>query len=264
MKPYVGVDVGSSYIKIIILDADKNVLANETEPMGISYSDISRQMLERILTKMGLTLNDVGFIVATGYGRKLLPFANLTITEIQCHAKGVHWLYPDTQMVIDIGGQDSKVILMDKMGHVINFVMNNKCAAGTGRFLEVMSRALQLSLPEMNSLALKVGNYAAISSVCTVFAESEVISMLASGYKVDEIVRGIFESVAQRIMGLAGRVIGSRTDIERIAMTGGAAQNVALVKSLERIMSKPILVPADPQMMGALGACLVAIEREPR
>lgn len=161
-------------------------------------------------------------------------------------------------MVVDIGGQDSKVIMLDEKGEVSNFIMNDKCAAGTGRFLEVMSRTLQVSLDEMGILAGRAKNCAQVSSVCTVFAESEVVSLLAAGERKEDIIAGVFESIAKRILGMVSRAGGPR---DRMVMTGGVARSEAAVKSLQRTLGKTVLVPAEPQLVGALGAALIALER---
>lgn len=256
---YAGIDVGSSYAKVVLMNETNAILAEAVEPMGISYSKLSEKMLGQILQKNGVDWEDLTVCVSTGYGRKLVPFASYTKTEISCHAKAVHWLYPSARLVIDIGGQDSKVIVLDENGHVVNFLMNDKCAAGTGRFLEVMARVLGIEFSQMNAYGVEQGRVAHISSVCTVFAESEVISMLASGYTVDEIVRGIYESIAARIRGLASRAMNGVKE-NTIVLSGGANKNPGLIKELHRALGMELIVPKNPQMMGALGAALSAVE----
>ena len=264
MGLYVGVDAGSSYTKVVIMNSEKCILSSDIEPMGISYSEISTKVLNKALAKIEKTTKDMTFTISTGYGRKLVPFAGRSLTEIYCHAKAVHWLYPEANLVIDVGGQDSKVIMLDEKGRVADFLMNDKCAAGTGRFLEVMARALRINFEQMDEYSLLEGKIAPISSVCTVFAESEVISMLASGYSVDEIVRGIYESVSQRIKGMVGRCVSNNLSGMSIIMTGGAAKHKGLKLSLEKNLGSKLRISNTPQMMGALGASLAAVEEKNR
>jgi predicted CoA-substrate-specific enzyme activase len=192
--------------------------------------------------------------VATGYGRVAVAFADRQVTEISCYARGIHHLYPQVQTVIDIGGQDSKVVAVGPGGRPLDFAMNDKCAAGTGRFLEVMARALQLDLAEIGPNALRARRAADISSTCTVFAESEVISLVARGVDREEILAGICQAIARRVGAMARRV----GVVPPVAIAGGVAKNVGVVNALEQFLGEELLVPPEPQIVGALGAALLA------
>ncbi|HOB86695.1 MAG TPA: acyl-CoA dehydratase activase, partial [Bacillota bacterium] len=194
--------------------------------------------------------------VSTGYGRRMLDVADRIITEITCHARGAVHMVPGVRMVIDIGGQDSKVIRLNERGEVQDFAMNDKCAAGTGRFLEVMAHALEVDLSEMASISERASRSAPISSMCTVFAESEVVSLIAQGVPREEIISGLHEAIAGRTAGMVFRV-----GLEKeVMMTGGVAKNRGVVKSLEKKLQCKIIVPPEPQIIGALGAALLARE----
>jgi predicted CoA-substrate-specific enzyme activase len=193
-------------------------------------------------------------IISTGYGRNSLEFADKAVTEITCHAVGAHYLNPKVRSVIDIGGQDSKAISIDERGGVKDFAMNDKCAAGTGRFLEVMARALEVDLEDFGNLSITADQPSKISSLCTVFAESEVISLISQGEKRENIIAGIHESIAARVSAMANRV-GIKTPI---MMTGGVAKNVGVLKALETKLGQPIEVSEKTQVTGAIGAALIA------
>ena len=208
------------------------------------------------LEKANISLNAVDYVVATGYGRDTVPFARESITEITCHAKGAHWVNSKTRTVIDIGGQDSKVIGMDEKGNVIDFVMNDKCAAGTGKFLDVLAAALNLPTSELGLVSQRGGSPCTISSTCTIFAESEVISLLASGESKENIVAGLHKSIAKRVASM-GRQVSYR---EEVVFTGGVAKNIGVKKALEEEIGIRIFVPPEPQIVGALGAALLAKE----
>ncbi|MCU0845994.1 MAG: acyl-CoA dehydratase activase, partial [Spirochaetes bacterium] len=198
--------------------------------------------------------SEVDRIVATGYGRNSVSFADSSITEITCHAAGAHYLNPRIRSIIDIGGQDSKTISVDDAGRVKDFAMNDKCAAGTGRFLEVMARALEVDLDEFGTLSLRSVNPSKISSLCTVFAESEVISLISKGEIRDNIIAGIHESIAARVVAMAKRV----GVVPPIMMTGGVAKNRGVVDALEKKLGSPIEVSASAQENGAIGAAVLA------
>ena len=208
------------------------------------------------LDKTGLVLEALDFIVATGYGRINVPFADKQITEITCHARGIQALFPTVRTVIDIGGQDSKGIKLDAGGKVINFVMNDKCAAGTGRFLEVIADTLGVSLAEMGGLSLTAREAVPISNTCTVFAEHEVTSRLAEGAGIPEIVAGLHAAIAGRVVNLV-RTLGIQKDV---AVTGGGAMNIGLIRAVEDQVGFPVLVPAEPLLTGALGAALLGMD----
>jgi len=224
-------------------------------PTGPEHRRIAYKVMLEALAKVKMSLDDISYVVATGYGRLNVPFADKQITEITCHARGVSSMFPNVKTAIDIGGQDCKGIKIAN-GKVINFVMNDKCAAGTGRFLEVIAEALGVRVEEMGELSLKAKSIPKISNTCTVFAEQEVISWLAMDTKVEDILAGIHDAIATRVYGMAQRV-----KIEKdVVVTGGCAKNVGLVKALERKMGYSVLVPSEPLLTGALGAALIAEE----
>jgi predicted CoA-substrate-specific enzyme activase len=210
--------------------------------------------LEEVLEIAGVDRSNVDKIVSTGYGRKSVSFADKVITEITCHGAGAHYTNPDVRTVIDIGGQDSKALAIDEDGRVKDFAMNDKCAAGTGRFLEVMARALEADLDKFGEMSLHSEMPSKISSLCTVFAESEVISLISKGETRENIIAGIHESVAARVTALANRV-GIH---EPVMMTGGVAKNIGLVKALENKLQVPIFVSESAQENGAIGAAVLA------
>lgn len=248
-----GIDIGSISTKAAILDGDL-LLASRVIFTGYNAETAGRKVFELALTDAHLAPPDIHRIVATGYGRKSVTFAHRAVTEIMCHAAGARHMHPRVRTVIDIGGQDSKVILLDDTGRVVNFMMNDKCAAGTGRFLEVMARALEVDLEEFGRLSLQAAAPSKISSLCTVFAESEVISLIARGEKRENIIAGIHESISLRVFAMANRA-GVR---EPLVMTGGVARNVGVVKAFERIAGSPVAVSENAQINGAIGAALLA------
>ena len=252
-----GVDIGAIAAKAVILE-DNHILGYAISPTGSDVVMAANKVLKDSLKKAGLTEKDLEHIVATGYGRISVPFADEKMTEISCHAKGAIWLIPETRMVIDIGGQDSKAIKCDERGNVISFAMNDKCAAGTGRFLEVMARALELPIDKFGRLSLKSKSPCGISSICTVFAESEVISLRAEKKDVEDIIAGIHKAVAKRIVTMA-TPIGI---VSPITMTGGVAKNVGQRKALEEELGTKLIVPKEPQIVGALGAALFAQRKQ--
>lgn len=256
MYAVAGVDIGSLTAKTVILDGNRRILAYHIVSEGIVDVEAARASLENALRSSGLTRADIGRIITTGYGRDLVRFGDRSITEISCHARGAYFLFPEVRTLIDIGGQDSKVIALDGGGLVFDFVMNDKCAAGTGRFLEVMARALRVKLEEMGDLALQSCHPAHVSSMCTVFAESEIISLAAGGCPKVDIIAGVHESVGRRMVSMVKRA-GLR---QRVIMAGGVAKNKGVVRVLERLFDTPILVPPEPQIVGALGAALFALE----
>ncbi|MGB4681082.1 MAG: acyl-CoA dehydratase activase [Dethiobacteria bacterium] len=248
-----GIDVGSLSAEAVLLAGD-GVIAYAIVPTGADSKRAAEKALHAALQSAGMQFDDLAMIVATGYGRISVPFAHKRITEITCHGRGAFFLHPAARTVIDVGGQDSKAIRLDDKGRVLDFAMNDKCAAGTGRFLEVMAAALEVELDQLAALSAKASRGTPISSTCTVFAESEVVSLLAAGEPREEIARGLHESVAARISSLVYRV-GLE---EEVIMTGGVAKNGAVVKALEEKLQVKITVPPEPQIAGALGAALLA------
>jgi predicted CoA-substrate-specific enzyme activase len=250
-----GIDIGSTTTKAVILgDGDKFSYA--LQPTGIDISTVSHRVLMDAMEKAGLKFEDVDRIVATGYGRISIPFATTTITEITCNAAGVHHLYPNASLVVDIGGQDSKVIKIDGKGRVVQFAMNDKCAAGTGKFLEVAAQTLGVPVSEMGAISLQSKNRVTISSTCTVFAQTEIVSLIARQTNKEDIAAGLHESIAARVYGLINSV--NPAPKAEVVLTGGVAKNVAIVKLLERTMGWEISVPENPQIITALGAAILA------
>lgn len=252
---YLGIDIGSSSSKVAVVGEDRQVVATHVVNMGTGTSGVE-EALEAALQKAGITMDDVKFTVATGYGRLKYSGADKQITEITCHAKGVKYLAPDADTIIDIGGQDAKGIKLSADGQVENFVMNEKCAAGTGRFLEVMSRVLNTSLSDLGALADQSTKEIPISSVCTVFAESEVISSLAGGAAHADVARGANMAIAKRVAGMAKRAgIG-----KNVVMTGGVALNPNMVQAMSVALEQPVRAVPDCQAAGAIGAALFACD----
>lgn len=250
---YCGIDIGSITAKCVILN-DEEIAASVVAFRGYSNADAATLVLEEGLRQAGIGKDDLARIVSTGYGRAAVREAHQQFTEISCHALGASRLVPGAATVIDVGGQDSKAISIDPAGKVLNFVMNDKCAAGTGRFLEVMAHALEVDLNDFGALSLKASSKAEISNMCTVFAESEVISRIASGATREEIIAGIHDAMASRIASMAARV-----EIRpKIVLTGGVSKNIGLVKALEDRLGHSLEVPAQAQIAGALGAALMA------
>jgi len=250
---FTGVDIGSTMTKVVIMNEE--VLASVIGPTGAEHRRLAYRVMEEALERANLSFDEVSYIVATGYGRINVPFADKQITEITCHAKGVSSLFPTVHIAIDIGGQDAKGIKISG-GRVIDFVMNDKCAAGTGRFLEVIAEALGLKLEEMGEVSMKSKNKAKISSTCTVFAEQEVVSRIAEGTLIEDILAGLHDAIASRIYRMAERL-----KIERdVVVTGGVAKNIGVVKAMEGYLGFPVLVPQEPLLTGARGAALLGKE----
>lgn len=253
---FAGIDSGSTSTDVVILDKDKQMVTGVILPTGAGAAVGAERALEQALEQAGLQRGDIDAIVTTGYGRTAIQDGDKSITEITCHARGAHYLDPSVRTVIDIGGQDSKVIRLDENGAVENFVMNDKCAAGTGRFLEMMARTMEMNLDEMSKAGLHYKEDITISSMCTVFAESEVVSLIAQNKPTDDIVHGLNKAVASKTAALAKRVGGA----ERYMMTGGVSKNQGLVKTLEEKLGTTLVVSDKAQLCGALGAALFAMD----
>ena len=250
-----GVDVGSASSKAVILEDGKDVVAAEVVQVGKGSSGQQR-VLEMVYEKSGLKREDMTCVVATGYGRFAFEDADRQVSEISCHAKGIFHLVPTARTIIDIGGQDAKAIRLDNRGSVKQFFMNDKCAAGTGRFLDVMARVLETTIDEMADLDARATEAASISSTCTVFAESEVISQLSKGIDKNSIIKGVHQSVSSKACGLAYR--GGLED--DVVMTGGVAKNAGVVRAISEELKRDVIVAPNPQTTGALGAALFAFE----
>lgn len=255
---YAGVDVGSMTAKAALYDAASGqILGEALQLTGWSPRESGHQALLAALDVARLAARDIHYTVGTGYGRVALPFVDEAITEISCHARGAHFLHPAVRTVIDIGGQDSKAISVAEDGRPVDFAMNDRCAAGTGRFLQVMATALGMDIDELGAEALLCRKPASLSSVCTVFAESEVVGLIASGVSRRDIVGGLCQSVAKRVAGLVLQV-GARDDL---VLTGGVAHNVGVHGALQAILERTIHRVAEPQFVGAIGAAILAAER---
>ena len=253
---YLGIDIGSSSSKVAIINDKKELIATSIANMGTGTNG-PEEALKNALVISKINKEDIKYTIVTGYGRVIYQKADSQITEISCHAKGVSFLMDDVETVIDIGGQDSKVIKIDKDGKVKNFVMNEKCAAGTGRFLEVMARVLGCKIDELSSLADRSTVDIPVSSVCTVFAESEVISRLASGAKIEDVAKGAHVAIVKRITGMCNRVGYEPI----IAMTGGVALNKNIVKLMGEELGQLVVAAPYPQAVGAIGAAVFAYEK---
>lgn len=248
-----GIDIGSLSTDAVIL-ADRRILAYSIVPTLSSSVKAARAAYDQALKSAGSAADAIARVVATGYGRGSIDFADKTVTEITCHATGARWLFPQARTVIDIGGQDSKVIRLSEDGRVDDFAMNDKCAAGTGRFLEVMARSLDTDLHSLGHLSALSKEDVRISSTCTVFAESEVVALVAQGVAKEDIIRGLHRSVAERIFAMVTRLRAEGPFV----MTGGVAKNSGVVAAIEERLQSTLLLPEEPQIVGALGAAIIA------
>lgn len=260
MPYFAGIDIGSTAIKIVLTDNESRMVAELTTPTGSSFHHNTRQAFEQLLGREKIARPEVCYLVSTGYGRKLFKEADESVSEITANAVGarkVGELRGRVRTIINIGGQDLKVILLDEEGHIKNFAMNDKCAAGTGRFLEMTARNLEVEVADLGQYHLKAtGVPLTINSTCTVFAESEIIGLMANGHGKAELIAGIHYSIAKRVARLVNRV-GTE---ELIFFDGGPALNAGLVKALEDEIMHPIVVPEIPQITTAYGAALLARE----
>jgi len=254
MNWYAGIDVGSLTADAVLIDEEANVVGFAIIPTSYDSMAAGSEAYRLALERAGVLEDEVSGVVSTGYSRARVQEAQVARTEISCHARGAFHIFSDVATIIDIGGQDSKAIRVGPGGRVLDFAMNDKCAAGTGRFLEVMAGALGISLPDMADLALASTVEITISSTCTVFAESEVVSLISQGRAPADIASAICRAIAQRTAGLAARVGIS----DRVVMTGGVAKNQAVVRMLADKLGFGISVPEEPQITGALGAALIA------
>ena len=252
---FAGIDIGSTMTKVVLTDGSGNCLSALKGPTGAEHRRLANEVMQQALAQADLHIDDISYIVATGYGRLNVPFADRQITELSCHARGVASFFPGVRTAIDIGGQDAKCMKIDK-GRLTGFVMNDKCAAGTGRFLEVTATALGIRLDDMGDVASKATRKVAISSLCTIFAQQEVVALLSRGERPDNIVAGLHEALAGRIAALARRV-GLEPDL---ALTGGVAMNRGMVRAMEQALGCAVVVPDEPLLTGALGAAILARE----
>ena len=260
MKYFGGCDAGSTYTKCVIIDENGKIAAAVTKRSRINPVLSAKDALDEAVSQIdGLnSAEELTYLIGTGYGRNKVPFADENISEISCHAMGVHVTAPSVKAIIDIGGQDVKGIAIDTDGTVLNFAMNDKCAAGTGRFFESMARAFEMSLDEFSNLSLTAKNVIPITAQCAVFAESEVISLVGEGKPMEEIAAGIQLSVAKRCFVMAKKAGAA----DSVTLTGGCAKNEGLKKAIEKVLKISVVdLPTDPQLMGALGAAEYARQK---
>jgi predicted CoA-substrate-specific enzyme activase len=250
VKYFAGIDIGSTMTKVVIMN--EGIISSVIGPTGPEQRRLANKVMEEALNKAELAFASINYIVATGYGRINVPFADKQVTEITCHAKGVASLFPEAKTVIDIGGQDSKGIKIDN-GRPIDFVMNDKCAAGSGRYLEITADALGINIEEMGDLALQSENPAQISNICTIFAEQEVVDKLSEGIPLRDLVAGVLESLANRVSRMVKRLKVE----EAVVITGGVAKNAGLVKALSEKLGYHVSVPSEPLLTGAVGAAIL-------
>ena len=252
-----GIDAGSTYTKAAVMDDENNLIGTAITMTGVRINQAADKVFEMVLSKTGLSESDVVFVVGTGYGRFKITFGDTQVTEISCHAKGAHFLFPNTRTVLDMGGQDTKAIRINEKGEVIDFVMNDKCAAGTGRFIEGAAKALGLELSQVGPISLTSRNPTKISSTCAVFAESEVLEQLAWGHSIEDILYGVHLSIANRSIGLLRRV----GIVPEITFTGGVSLNDGMAKALEELLGMKVNRSPLTMYCGAIGAALFANER---
>jgi predicted CoA-substrate-specific enzyme activase len=251
--PFCGVDIGSRSIKIVLFDGS-GVISSVVRNSGAAPAENARKAFHEALDSTGIRMEEIANVVATGYGRNYFKEADSVSSEILCHAKGIAHLFPSACTVLDIGGQDSKMIRLGADGRASNFVMNDRCAAGTGKFIEMVSMMLDIPLDEMGELTAGSSEVCEISSMCAVFAESEIIGLTQSGTPVDVILRGVFRSVAKRTLAMSGKV----GLVPEVVFTGGVAKNAGVVRAIEKETGLSLMVPEEPQITGALGAAVIA------
>ncbi len=252
-----GVDVGSTQTKAVIIDEDKKIVGRALTDTGANVVHAAQNAFKVALEDAKLREVEVEYVIGTGYGRYRVTFGNEQITEISCHGRGAVQMFPNTRTVVDMGGQDTKAIRVNEVGEIVDFCMNDKCAAGTGRFLGAASMALDIPLPDLGTTALRSEKPVKISTTCTVFAESEVLSWLGKGKKIEDILWGVHQSIAIRSAGLMRRV---GVDSE-VTFSGGVSRNQAMVKALSDKLEMPLNVSEECHYMGALGAAIFALDR---
>lgn len=252
---FAGVDIGSTMTKIVIMDGADNICSRIIGPTGPEHRRLANRVLIEALEQADLSVGEIDYVVATGYGRVNVPFADRQITELTCHARGVASLFPNVRTAIDIGGQDAKGLKI-KDGKLLDFVMNDKCAAGTGRFLEVLAETLGVELEDLGGISLESTKKVPISSTCTIFAQQEVVARLSEGLPVEDIVAGVHDALAGRVARMVQRL---RVEPD-VVLTGGVAKNVGVVKAMKEHLKYDILVPTDPLLTGARGAAILGRE----
>ncbi|RLI01712.1 2-hydroxyglutaryl-CoA dehydratase [Candidatus Bathyarchaeota archaeon] len=249
---FAGIDIGSTFTKVVVVDSNGNIVSKIEVPTRAEQRKLANKVMVEALNKSNLSLDEIAYIVATGYGRFNVPFADRQVTELTCHARGINSIFPSVKTAIDIGGQDSKGLKV-KDGKLINFVTNDKCAAGTGRFLEVMADLLNLKVEDLGKISLKSTKKVKISSICTVFARYEVMTKISENIPIEDVIAGLHYAIADRIIRMVSR-IGIEPDV---AVTGGVAKNVGVIRAIEDLLGYKVLVPEDPLITGALGAAII-------
>lgn len=252
---FAGVDIGSTMTKTVLMGTNGKVLSAIKGPTGPEHRRLANEVMKAALEQADLQLDDISYVVATGYGRLNVPFADRQITELSCHARGMSSLFPDVRTAIDIGGQDAKCMKINN-GKLLDFAMNDKCAAGTGRFLEVIAATLGIKLEDLGDISLKSAKKVEISNLCTIFAQQEVVARLSEGEKPEDIIAGLHDALASRVAALARRL-----KIEPdVVLTGGVAKNVGIVRAMKENLGCELLIPEDPLLTGAMGAAILAKE----
>lgn len=254
---FAGLDIGSVSTKVVIIDKNKKILVYDILRTGSNSKKAAEKCMQTALGKAKACFKDITNLIATGYGRKIVPFKSDEISEISCHAKGAYFLFPDTRTVIDIGGQDCKAISLNEEGEAVDFNMNDKCAAGTGRFLEEMAKALDTTVENLGKLSLRSKKSLVISSMCTVFAESEVVSLLAEDESREDIAKALHNAIVDRVLGLAHKVRLTNS----VTLTGGVAKNIGVIEAIKsKLPNMKLCIPEEPQIIGALGAAIIALD----
>ncbi len=252
---FAGIDLGSTMTKVVIIGEDEQVCASVIKHTGAEHRRLANKVMEEALEQTDLSIDEISYVIATGYGRINVPFADRQITELTCHARGVASFFPDVRLAIDIGGQDAKGLKV-RDGRLVDFAMSDKCAAGTGRFLEVLSATLGLKLEDLGDISLKSTRKVSISSTCTIFARQEVINRLSEGVALEDIVAGLHSAIASRVAGMVRRL---KVEPD-VVFTGGVAKNIGVVRALEESLGCKVLVPEEPLLSGAIGAALLSKE----
>lgn len=255
MSFFLGIDIGSGWTKAAVCE-NKKLLVFAITPSGGDYKKATKVVVNKVFKQLHIKEHDIAYTVATGYGANMADFANDTSSDISCHAKGINFLFPAVRTVIDIGAQFTRVIKMDHNGKIVNFIMNEKCAGGSGKFLQVTAKILHVNLEELGKMSITSKNPVEFTTACAVFAESEAISRISEGARPEDIVAGIHKAMASKIITLVTRV-GLTT---AIAITGGGGKDKGLVSAIERELKEKTLVPDEPQITAALGAALIASE----
>lgn len=253
---FAGLDIGSTMTKAVLIDNARQILGKIVKHTGAEHRKLANEVIGSLLKQVDISIDDITYLVATGYGRINVPFADAQVTELTCHSKGVVHLFPSATTVIDVGGQDAKGMRI-RDGKLQNFMMNDKCAAGTGRFLEVLAETLKMKIEDLGSFSQNTRDIVTISSICTIYAQQEIVAQKASGASIEAIVAGVHRAVASRIVRMV-KPLGIAPDV---VLTGGVAKNSGFVHAMEKELGCSVLIPADSRISGALGAAIVAKEK---